>query len=80
MSKLVSSTYHSKTYDTGKVVLKKEWDALKAEDTYRLYAVYERHQDGFNGGAKSLHYISQGNREWAEKNAKHYGIEIEEQS
>lgn len=78
MSKLVKSTYSSRTYETGVFVIKKEWDALRAKEAYRLYKQLETFTDGFRGGSKSLHYMGQGDKSWADKNAEHYGVEIKE--
>lgn len=78
MGKLVNSTYSSRTYFKGVFVLKREWNVDEAKETYRLYQQHETHHDGFSGATKSLHYVAQGDEEWAEKTAKHYRIEIEQ--
>jgi hypothetical protein len=78
MSKLIHRTYSTRTFDSAIFVIKKEWNVLEATDVYRLYNEHETYTDGFTRPSKSLHYISQGNLEWAKKTAEHYKIKIEE--
>jgi aromatic ring-opening dioxygenase catalytic subunit (LigB family) len=57
--------------------LLKEWDEDKAEDVYKLYSRYKTFTDYLNFPKKSLHYEAKGDKEWADRTAEHYGIEIE---
>lgn len=80
MSKLIRSSYQSKTFDSDKFKLMKEWDIDSASHIYRLYNRYETYTDGFNGPSYSWHKVGQGDEQWAVKTSKHYDIEIKEQS
>lgn len=79
MSELVSRTYSTRTYFKDVYVLKREWNATEAKEVYRLYKQLETFTDGLTYPSKSLHYVAQGDTEWAAKTAEHYKIKIEEE-
>ena len=80
MSKIVRSTYSSKTFDSDKFKVTKEWDNKSASHIYRLYNRYETFSDGFARPNYSWHKVAEGDEDWAAKTAEHYAVEIEEQS
>lgn len=47
----------------------KEWDDARAEECYSLYRTVT---------VQSTHGVRSGNREWAERQAAHYGIAIQD--
>lgn len=57
---------------TKEIRLEKYWDDYAAQESYRLVRYYWE-----NGKFKGIwNFLASGDKEWAKKQAKHYGLSI----